>query len=140
MRRFTFAFLFLSLFLLGCGSEKTSTSSTASSATVFEGATLLVGGDVAPIQNSTLIIENDKILSIGKKGEVVIPAGATRVDVTGKTVMPAIVDMHSHLGYTVVRTNETTKETYSRENLIDHLQRYAYYGIAATLSLSLIHI
>ena len=133
MRRFTFAFL-LSLFLLGCGSEKTSTS-TASSATVFEGATLLVGGDTAPIQSSALVIQNDKILGIGKKGEIEIPAGASRVDLTGKTVMPAIVDMHSHLGYTVVRTNETTKETYSRENLIDHLQRYAYYGIAATLSL-----
>jgi imidazolonepropionase-like amidohydrolase len=43
--------------------------------------------------------------------------------------------MHSHLGYTVVRTNQTAKETYTRDNLLDHLQRYAYYGIAATLSL-----
>ena len=78
---------------------------------------------------------NQKITSVGKKGEIQPPAGAFRVDLTGKTVMPALIDMHSHLGYTVVKTNETTKETYTRENLVDHLQRYAYYGIAATLSL-----
>jgi imidazolonepropionase-like amidohydrolase len=51
--------------------------------------------------------------------------------------MPALVDAHSHLGYTDVRTGITAAASYTRENLLDHLRRYAYYGIAATLSLGL---
>jgi imidazolonepropionase-like amidohydrolase len=59
------------------------------------------------------------------------------VDLRGKTVIPALVDAHSHLGYTDVRTGDTSSTHYTRENLTDHLRRYAYYGIAATLSLGL---
>ena len=123
------------LLLFSCSGAQVPKTSTATSAVVFEGARLLVGDETPPIENSAFVIENGRITSVGKKGELQAPDGAPRVDVTGKTVMPAIIDMHSHLGYTVVKTNETGKETYTRENLIDHLKRYAYYGIAATLSL-----
>lgn len=105
------------------------------SATLFEGARLITGDGSAPIENSAFLIENNRISRVGRKGQIQLPAGATRVDLTGKTVMPAIIDAHSHPGYTVVKTNQTTKETYSRENLIDHMRRLAYYGIAATMSL-----
>jgi imidazolonepropionase-like amidohydrolase len=133
MRLLTIAFLILTALLAGCGPEQS--SDPVVSAILFEGATLLVGDNTAPIENSAFVMWNQKITSVGKKGEIQPPSGAFRVDLTGKTVMPALIDMHSHLGYTVVKTNETTKETYTRENLVDHLQRYAYYGIAATLSL-----
>jgi imidazolonepropionase-like amidohydrolase len=59
------------------------------------------------------------------------------IDLGGKTVMPALIDAHSHLGYTNARTANTAAAEYTRENLIDHLRRYAWYGIAATLSLGL---
>ena len=52
-------------------------------------------------------------------------------------MIPALVDAHSHLGYTDVRTGVTAATSYTRDNLLDHLRRYAYYGIAATLSLGL---
>jgi imidazolonepropionase-like amidohydrolase len=45
--------------------------------------------------------------------------------------------MHSHLGYTDARTGDTAAQHYTRDNLLDHLRRYAYYGIAATLSMGL---
>ena len=51
--------------------------------------------------------------------------------------MPALIDAHSHLGYTDVRTGDTSSAHYTRDNLLDHLRRYAYYGIAATLSMGL---
>src|SRR6185503_14569747 len=70
-----------------------------------------------------------------RRGGIRAPAGAMRVNLSGKTVMPAIVDLHTHLGYTVVRTNRTEKETYTRQNLEDHLKRLAFYGIGATLSM-----
>jgi imidazolonepropionase-like amidohydrolase len=47
------------------------------------------------------------------------------------------VDAHSHLGYTDVRTGDTAATHYTRDNLLDHLRRYAYYGISATLSMGL---
>jgi imidazolonepropionase-like amidohydrolase len=104
-------------------------------AILFEGARLITGEGVAPIENSAFAIENDRFTGVGRKGSLRAPAGAMRVDLTGKTVIPALIDAHTHLGYTVVRTNRTDKDTYTRGNLNDHLQRLAYYGVAATLSM-----
>jgi len=112
-----------------------SISQNAGSVTLFEGARLITGDGSGPIENSAFLIENDRIRSLGKKGQIPVPAGASRVDLTGKTVIPGIVDAHSHPGYTIIKTNRTEKETYTRENLVDHLKRLAYYGVAATMSL-----
>src|SRR5688572_17858871 len=108
---------------------------TAGTAVLFEGSRLIAGDGAAPIESSAFIVENGRISASGRKGELQLPAGAARVDLTGKTVMPALVDAHSHLGYTDVARMTTTAANYTRENLVDHLRRYAYYGIAATLSM-----
>jgi imidazolonepropionase-like amidohydrolase len=102
--------------------------------TLFEGARLIVGDGSSPIENSAFLVENDRIGAIGRKGRLQAPPGAARVDLTGKTVMPAIVNAHNHLGWAVIRTGEIGKDTWSRENLIDHLRRAAYYGIAAVMN------
>src|SRR5437660_153174 len=75
--------------------------------------------------------------SMSVNAENLAPAGATRVDLAGKTVMPALVDIHNHLGWTNLKTNQATKTSFTRELVIDHLRRYAYYGVAATLSMGL---
>lgn len=106
------------------------------SAILFEGARLITG-DGAVVENSAFVIQNGKFISVGKKGQVKAPAGATRVDLNGKTVMPAIVDTHTHLGWYVVKTNQIGADTYTRANLVDHLQRVAYYGIAAVQSMGI---
>jgi imidazolonepropionase-like amidohydrolase len=72
---------------------------------------------------------------VGRQGELKVPNGAARVDLTGKTVMPVLIDAHSHLGYTNVEAMTTSAANYTRENLVDHLHRYAYYGILGTLSM-----
>ena len=53
-----------------------------------------------------------------------MPDGATRVDLAGKTVMPMIVDTHTHLSTT-------------RDGLIRDLKQRAYFGVSAALSLGL---
>ena len=58
-----------------------------------------------------------------------MPAAATRVDVSGKTIMPAMIDAHAHIGY--MRDLTSGPQNYTRENIVDHLQRYAYFGVAA---------
>jgi len=102
---------------------------------LFEGARLIAGDGGAPIADSAFLMENGTFIGIGKRGELPPPDGAERVDLTGKTVMPAIIDAHSHLGYTDVKRMTTSAANFTRENLVDHLKRYAYYGIAATLSM-----
>ena len=71
----------------------------AGGATLFEGARVVVGDGSAPIESGALLVENGQILKVGKKGEVRPPAGATRVDLTGKTIIPALVNVHAHPGY-----------------------------------------
>jgi imidazolonepropionase-like amidohydrolase len=90
--------------------------------TVFEGARLITGDGRAPIDNSAFVVENSRITQVGTRGQLKVPGTASRVDLAGKTVMPAMVDTHTHLAQT-------------REGLVDQLQRLAYYGTAATLSL-----
>jgi imidazolonepropionase-like amidohydrolase len=122
----------LALLLGACSSP-----APPSSATLFEGARLITGDGGAPVENSAFLVENNKITSVGRKGELSAPAGATHIDLTGKTVMPALIDTHTHLGWAVIKTGEIGKDTYTKENLIDHLHRLAYYGIAATQSMGI---
>ena len=109
----------------------------AANVTLFEGARLIAGDGRAPIENSAFLVENNKFTRVGRKGEVPAPAGAARVDLTGKTVIPALVDPHNHIGYTNQKTGVSSKDNFTRATLIDHLQRYAYYGVAATMSMGL---
>ena len=68
--------------------------------TVFEGARLIVGDGSAAIEDSAFIVQNGHFTTVGRKGQLKVPAGAARVDLTGKTVMPAIIDAHKHLAVT----------------------------------------
>ncbi len=106
-------------------------------AVLFEGARLVAGDGRAPIENSAFLVEGSRFTRVGRKGGIALPAGATRIDLTGKTVIPALIDTHNHLGWTNQRTNKATKESYTRALVVDHLQRYAYYGVAAAMSLGL---
>jgi hypothetical protein len=103
-------------------------------AVLFEGALLIVGDGSPPIENSAFIIQNGRFTRVGRKGELHLPKGA-RVDLTGKTVMPAIIDAHSHLGYYNEKSHNEQWTNYTRENLIEHLRRMAYYGVGVTYSM-----
>lgn len=103
--------------------------------TVFEGARLITGDDVPPIENSAFVVQNGQFTQVGQRGRLRIPAGAAHVDLTGKTVMPGKVDLHGHIGFQHDVDGTMAKEYYTRENLIDHLQRLAYYGFSAVISI-----
>jgi imidazolonepropionase-like amidohydrolase len=90
--------------------------------TLFEGARLIVGDGSAPIADSAFIVQNGRFAAVGRKGQLKAPAGAAHVDLTGKTVMPAIIDAHKHLAVT-------------RDALEEQLRHFAYYGIGTTMSL-----
>jgi imidazolonepropionase-like amidohydrolase len=102
-----------------------------SGTTLFEGARLIIGDGSAAIENSAFIVLNNQFAQIGRRGQLQIPPGAARVDLTGKTVMPALVDDHVHMGYR--KGTSFTADNYTRENLLDMLDRYAFYGVAAVI-------
>jgi imidazolonepropionase-like amidohydrolase len=130
--------------LLGCGivllvacSSRNELSTTAGGPILFEGVRLIDGNGGAPVEDSAFVMENNKITMVGKRGQIQAPAGAVRMDLTGKTVMPALIDTHTHLGWAIIRTGQMGADTYTKANLIDHLHRLAYYGIAATQSMGI---
>lgn len=97
----------------------------------FEGARILVG-DGRVIDNGILLVDDGRITRVGRMGEVQRPQGATRVDLAGKTVMPTLVDAHLHVGYE--NTQGWTARNYTRDNVLDTLDRLAYYGVGAVFS------
>lgn len=98
--------------------------------TAFEGALVITGDAGPPIPDGTLIVDGGRIRAVGPRGRVDVPPGAARVDLRGKTIIPALVDAHSHIGY--MRGTTSGPANYTRENILDHLRRFAYHGVAAS--------
>jgi Amidohydrolase family/IPT/TIG domain len=69
---------------------------TAAQALVIQGGLLIDGTGRAPIDNSVIVIEGDRVRSVGHAGEVAIPQGAQIIDAHGKTIMPGFIDGHCH--------------------------------------------
>jgi len=103
----------------------------------FEGARLIVGDGSPPIENAVFLVEGDSFTWVGRQGQRQPPGNAMRVDLAGKTVMPALIDGHNHIGLVNEKDGSNSKANYRRENLVDQLQRYAYYGVAAAMSMGL---
>ena len=76
-----------------------SQSRTAGGPVLYESARLIVGDGSAPIENGAFVVQDGRLTAIGRKDAVSAPRGATRVDLTGKTVMPALVNAHLHIGF-----------------------------------------
>jgi imidazolonepropionase-like amidohydrolase len=99
---------------------------------IFEGARLIDGRGRPPIETSALLVENGRITGVGRHGDVKAPVGATRVDLSGKTVIPALINVHVHIGYEGYTS--WGAENYTPQNVLDHLQREAFYGVGVTQS------
>ena len=104
----------------------------AAATTIYEGARLILGDARPPIESGALVVTNGRITAVGRRGDVSAPAGAAHVDVAGKTLMPAMVNVHVHIGYEGYTSWGAAN--YTAENVLDHLQREAYYGVGATQS------
>jgi imidazolonepropionase-like amidohydrolase len=112
----------LALFVVAASAVTAFAQAPPTGVTVFEGARVIVGDTRAPIENASLVVSGARFVQVGRAADVRAPAGATHVSLAGKTVMPAIIDTHTHLSQT-------------REMLIDDLRRRAYFGVGAAQSL-----
>jgi imidazolonepropionase-like amidohydrolase len=92
------------------------------------GARVINGTGAQPMEQATIVISNGRIEAVGTK--VKIPAGATRVDMSGKTIMPGIVNAHGHLSFKFDDASMPARERLSRQ-----LGVYADYGVTTVVVL-----
>jgi imidazolonepropionase-like amidohydrolase len=102
-------------------------------AVVYEGARLILGDANAPIENGTMVVQNGRIQAVGRKGAVKVPAGAVSVDLSGRTIMPAMNNVHIHIGYEGYVSWSVNNHT--PENVLDHLEREAFFGVGTAMTM-----
>ncbi len=83
----------------------------------FTGFTLIDGTGRAPVPNATLLVRDGRIVAVGPSATVRIPAGADRVALDGRFVMPGLINGHGHAGS------------------VADLATYAAYGVTTVFSL-----
>lgn len=105
------------------------TGPAVAATTAFIGATLIDGTGRAPVADSVIVATDGRIVAAGRRNDVAIPQGATRVDVTGKVVMPGLINAHGHLFF------DPNSAVPPRTQLVDQLALYARYGITMVQSL-----
>ncbi|WP_080744927.1 amidohydrolase family protein [Cupriavidus necator] len=118
-----------------CATHAVEVSVPPEKVVLYEGATLISGDGRAAIVNSAFLVEGEKITRIGRKGDMFPPKGAARVDLSGKTVIPTLVNAHSHPGYQNGLSN--SQRNYSYENYLADLNRSLYYGVSVVMSLGI---
>jgi imidazolonepropionase-like amidohydrolase len=99
----------------------------------FKGARLIDGTGKPAIENSVLVIDGDHIVAAGKAGSVAIPNDADVKDVSGKTIMPALINLHGHLGLSSNGADSVAGH-YTEENVVKQLNKYLSYGVATVAS------
>ncbi len=119
---------------LGLSTWFVSAAVAAGPITVFKGARLIDGTGRAPVENSVLVVQDGKILAVGP-ASTTTPKDATVVDLSGRTIMPGLVNAHGHLGLT--KGDSLNPENYNRENVASQLAQYEGYGVTGVLSLGL---
>jgi len=97
----------------------------------FTGARVIDGTDRPPIDNATIVVRGGKIVSVAPASRAQVPAGAERVSLEGKTVIPGIVNAHGHVG----NTEGLEQGHYSGANVVRDLRTYAAYGVTTVFSL-----
>jgi len=112
----------------GAFSQTSYAQTSSGTATVLTGARLFDGTGNAPIEQSTLIIRNGRIETVGAVSDVTIPDDAIHIDLSGKTILPGLINAHGHL-------NEDRSERPIRTKLAEQLRLYADYGVTTVVVL-----
>ena len=111
------------LLTLGAAMIAALTVSAQPTVTIFENGRVIVG-DGKVIENASVIVDGARITQVGPAASIKAPAGATRVSLAGKTLMPTIVDTHVHTSTTAPA-------------LENDLRQRAQFGVSAALSMGL---
>lgn len=97
----------------------------------FEHARLIDGTGSLAQPDATVVINNGEIISVG----IPAPADARHVDLSGKTLMPALISDHVHVG--LVKGTGASRDNYTRANILAALKQYSDYGVLTVTALGL---
>lgn len=100
---------------------------------VLKNFTLIDGSGRQPLAGAAMILDAGRIVWVGPVGQLKAPSGAQTVDLSGKYVMPGIINLHGHLGNTVDLTQDA--KFFTRENVEKNLRTYASFGVTSVLSM-----
>jgi imidazolonepropionase-like amidohydrolase len=106
-------------------------AATPSRVKAFVGARVIDGTAAVPTENAVIVVRDGRIEAVGAK--VPVPAGAERIDVAGKTVIPGLINAHGHVGD--VLGLRSGPELNTTQNVLRQLALYARYGITTVYSL-----
>jgi imidazolonepropionase-like amidohydrolase len=104
------------------------------------GARIIDGTGRAPIQNATMVLRGGRVQAVG--AGVAVPAGATRIDVSGKTIIPGLISAHAHEviqkskdpQFAALWFDEHQKDPI-RKQMLDLLKQEAVYGVTTIYAL-----
>lgn len=99
----------------------------------FVNARIIDGVSDTPIARGVIVARNGRIEAVGPVDRVTIPDAAERIDLTGMTVVPGIVNAHGHVGQN--RGFASGPEVNTEENVLAQLGLYARYGVTTVFSL-----
>ena len=100
---------------------------------VFTSATLIDGTGAAPVQDATIVIRGEKIAAVGPSSIVKTPKGADVIDLSGKVIVPGMINLHGHVGNTKGLNQD--RSFFTRDSVIENLRSYAMYGVTTTTSM-----
>ena len=100
---------------------------------VFRNFTLIDGAGGPPVRNAALVVTDGRIAWAGPASQAKPPANAETIDLTGKYVMPGIINLHGHVGNTLGLAQDPGN--YTRENVERNLRTYASYGVTSVVSM-----
>lgn len=120
--------MLIALTLFACQKQENNESSDIKA---FVGGTIIDGTGMLPIQNGSVIVSDGIVTAIGFQGDVAIPKGATIIDLTGKFIMPGLINTHGHIG----GTEGLDGGKYSKANVVRDLALNARYGVTTVVSL-----
>jgi imidazolonepropionase-like amidohydrolase len=100
---------------------------------VLKNFTLIDGTGRAPVPASAMIIDNGRITWVGTASNLKSPASAQVIGLSGRYVMPGIINLHGHVGNTIGL--EQNAKFFTRENIEKNLKTYASYGVTTVVSM-----
>jgi imidazolonepropionase-like amidohydrolase len=105
----------------------------AAQTTAFVGGRI-VDGTGKVIERGTVIVRDGKIVQVGPTASVTVPQGAERIDLSGLTLMPGLINAHGHISDVVGLASDKVAGL-TRENVVRQARSYAHYGVTSVFSL-----
>jgi imidazolonepropionase-like amidohydrolase len=129
--------LVLTCSLAGCGNDAGGTDGKTAGTgsgevTYYFGARIIPGDGSPAMDDMSFIVTGGKFTTVGPFKEVLPPKGASRIELTGRTITPVFVNLAAQPGMNAGKVYGS--KNYTRDSVTADISRYAYYGVMGILT------